>query len=73
LKLITDILGKLILVIIILVFCGYAAAVSPEPIEEDDHSLSCKFPCKFPDPVYRLLAKSAKYEWIEKHGKIQNP
>jgi len=64
-EIIKDLIGKLILIIIILAFCGYAAAVSPEPEEE----AICKFPCKFPDPVYHHSAVSVKYDWIKKHGK----
>jgi len=32
---------------------------------EDDNSLACKFPCKFPGPVYRLAVESAKYEYLK--------
>jgi len=59
-----DLIEKLLLVLIILLFCGYAVVVSPE-IEDDDNSLACKFPCQFQEPAYWLDVTSAKYEYLK--------
>ena len=65
-EIIKDLIGKLILIAIILVSVWYLAGDAPEPQEE---AICNSFPCKFQGPVYHLAVTSAKYEWIEKHGK----
>ena len=65
-----DLIEKLVLVLIILLFCGYAVIVSPE-FEEDDNSLADKFPIYDSVWVPHHPALSAKLEWLKSHGGIE--
>jgi len=69
-KLLTDILKTIFdgLFILALVLAIAGFELSERPWFEPEETVAlCDFPCKFPDPVYRLLAKSAKYEYLKKH------
>ena len=63
-KLLTDILKTifdgLFILALVLAVAGFELSERPWYEPEEMASL-CKFPCKFPDPVYRLAVESQKY------------
>jgi len=68
LKLITDILKTILdglfVLALVLAIAGFELSERPWQEPEETESI-CSFPCKFQDLVYRLVVKSAKYEYLK--------
>jgi len=53
--------------LIIIMLSGYLLG-GPIVAQDPEEEAICKFPCTFPEPVYHLAVKSAKYEYLKTHG-----